>query len=216
MNWLRQGPRLGGRAMIALGLSVTAMPATAQTALVITIAGPASRGARADLSKDVVPAVITVGLASDIVGNPVRFSRTTFSRLPDVPAQLSITRPAGLPMAGTLTSGFGMRSHPLLGIRREHQGIDLAAPTGTPIRATADGIVGRAAWAGGYGLLVEVDSGGTQTRFGHMSRLAVSTGQSVKKGDVIGYVGATGLATGSHLHYEVRENGRAVNPLLGF
>lgn len=113
-----------------------------------------------------------------------------------------------------LTSGYGMRVHPVLGGRRAHKGIDLAAATGTPIRASADGVVEKADWFGGYGLFVELDHGGAmETRYGHMSRVAVAEGQQVRKGDIIGYVGTTGRSTGPHLHYEVRVNGEAVNPV---
>lgn len=113
-----------------------------------------------------------------------------------------------------LTSGFGMRTHPVLGGRRGHKGIDLASPTGTPIRATADGIVSRADWYSSYGLYVSLEHGGQiETRYGHMSRLNVAAGQQVKKGDIIGYVGSTGRSTGPHLHYEVRIVGTAVNPV---
>jgi murein DD-endopeptidase MepM/ murein hydrolase activator NlpD len=123
--------------------------------------------------------------------------------------------PAGLPLASArLTSGFGWRTHPLSGAWRPHSGVDLAAPYGSPIVATAGGVVGTAGWSGGYGLLVAVSHGdGVQTRYGHMSRLAVAPGQQVAAGQVIGYVGSTGDSTGPHLHYEVRIDGRAIDPL---
>ncbi|HIQ18610.1 M23 family metallopeptidase [Novosphingobium pituita] len=113
-----------------------------------------------------------------------------------------------------MSSGFGLRTHPIYGGLRAHKGVDLPAPTGTPIRATADGVVGKAERFGGYGLFVELEHGGNlETRYGHMSRIAVAEGQHVHKGDVIGYVGSTGHSTGPHLHYEVRVAGQAVNPL---
>lgn len=129
--------------------------------------------------------------------------------------QRAISVPSRMPLEGAaLTSGFGMRTHPVLGGRRQHQGIDLAAPTGTPVYATADGIVSRADWYSSYGLFISVNHGASmETRYAHMSRLAVSAGDSVKKGDLIGYVGSTGRSTGSHLHYEVRVDGIAVNPI---
>ncbi|MFM7378964.1 MAG: M23 family metallopeptidase [Erythrobacter sp.] len=129
--------------------------------------------------------------------------------------QRGISVPSRMPVEGAaLTSGFGMRAHPVLGGMRKHTGIDLAAPTGTPVYATADGIVSRADWFGGYGLYISVEHGASmQTRFGHLSRLAVAAGDSVKKGDLIGYVGSTGRSTGPHLHYEVRVEGIAVNPI---
>lgn len=114
----------------------------------------------------------------------------------------------------TLTSGFGLRVHPLSGELRNHDGIDLAAAFGTPVRATSDGIVEKASWFGGYGLFVALRTGpAMETRYGHMSRLLVTPGQSVRAGDIIGLVGSTGRSTGPHLHYEVRISGRPVNPL---
>lgn len=122
--------------------------------------------------------------------------------------------PSSAPLAHfRQTSAFGYRLHPILGIMKNHKGIDLAAAEGTPIRATADGTVTRAAWAGGYGLMVELNHGKhTETRYGHMSRLAVVPGERVTKDSVIGYVGSTGRSTGPHLHYEVLVDGRAVDP----
>lgn len=132
------------------------------------------------------------------------------------PARRAVAIPSLNPVEGVrLSSGYGMRTHPVLGGRRAHKGIDLAAPTGTPIRATADGTVNMADWNGGYGLYVELNHGGDlETRYGHMSRIAVAPGQQVRKGDVIGYVGSTGRSTGPHLHYEVRVAGQSVNPML--
>jgi murein DD-endopeptidase MepM/ murein hydrolase activator NlpD len=112
------------------------------------------------------------------------------------------------------SSGFGMRWHPVTGGRHEHKGIDLASPIGTPVHASGDGVVGRADWFSSYGLYVQIEHGGElETRYGHMSRLNVAAGQFVHRGDVIGYIGTTGRSTGPHLHYEVRVNGVAVNPL---
>ena len=127
----------------------------------------------------------------------------------------TVSVPSRMPLEGSrMTSGYGMRDHPILRQRRRHDGIDLAAPTGTPVYATADGIVGRADWFSSYGLYVSIDHGADlETRYAHMSRLAVSAGDRVRKGDVIGYVGSTGRSTGPHLHYEVRVDGVAVNPI---
>jgi murein DD-endopeptidase MepM/ murein hydrolase activator NlpD len=126
-----------------------------------------------------------------------------------------VSVPSLMPVAFTrMSSGFGMREHPILGGERMHTGVDLAAPVGTPVHAAADGVVEMAKWYGGYGLFVELDhGGGIETRDGHMSQLNVADGQHVHRGDVIGYVGTTGRSTGPHLHYEVRLNGTAVNPL---
>lgn len=114
----------------------------------------------------------------------------------------------------SLSSSYGMRVHPVTGKLARHNGIDIPAPHGTPIYATADGIVGRAQRLGGYGNYVEVEHGNAiQTRYGHMSSYVVNPGQQVKKGDIVGYVGSTGRSTGNHLHYEVRIEGAPVNPM---
>ena len=118
-----------------------------------------------------------------------------------------------MPVHGRLTSGFGERFHPILGYERFHAGLDLAAAAGTPIVAAADGKVVSAGWAGGYGRAVAIaHAGGIETKYGHMSRIAAFAGELVHRGDVIGYVGSTGLSTGPHLHFEVLKNGRPVNP----
>lgn len=118
------------------------------------------------------------------------------------------------PVAGRVVSGFGNRMHPILGYVRPHTGVDLAAPNGTPIFAADGGQVLQASYSGGYGNSILIyHGGGFATFYAHMSGFAVGTGQMVKRGQVIGYVGATGLATGPHLHFEVRINGIAQNPL---
>lgn len=111
------------------------------------------------------------------------------------------------------SSGFGYRRAPMRGASRNHKGIDIPGPIGTPIYATADGFVGRAQWVSGYGKYVEINHGNAvQTRYGHLSAMNVQPGQRIRKGDVLGYMGSTGRSTGSHLHYEVRIAGEAVNP----
>jgi len=125
--------------------------------------------------------------------------------------------PSAFPLhnAVNFTSAFGVRSDPFRGRAAMHPGIDLAGPMGTPVYATADGIVGRSEWnSGGYGNLVEIDHGqGIQTRYGHLSQRIAQPGQRIHRGDLIGLMGSTGRSTGSHLHYEVRIDGRAVNPV---
>ncbi len=117
------------------------------------------------------------------------------------------------PVPGPITSRFGMRRHPILGYRRLHAGMDFRARHGTPIVAVTDGRVTSAGRAGGCGITVKLNhGGGMETRYCHMSRMAVRRGQSVRRGQVIGYVGSTGLSTGPHLHYEMYRNGRAINP----
>jgi len=117
------------------------------------------------------------------------------------------------PVPGGTSSRFGMRRHPILGYRRMHSGLDFRASYGTPIVAVTDGRVSGAGRMGGCGNAVRLDhGGGLQTRYCHMSRMAVRSGQSVRRGQVIGYVGSTGLSTGAHLHYEMYRSGRAVDP----
>lgn len=118
------------------------------------------------------------------------------------------------PVAGRITSGYGMRRHPILGYSRMHSGVDYGAAWGTPIFAVADGVVAFSGRRGGHGNYVRVDhGGGVGTGYGHMSRIAVGSGTPVRAGQVIGYVGSTGLSTGPHLHFEAYRNGRTVNPL---
>ncbi|MDB5688717.1 MAG: peptidase [Sphingomonas bacterium] len=118
-----------------------------------------------------------------------------------------------MPVSGRLTSGFGMRRHPLLRFARMHAGMDIAAPRGSPIVAATDGVVDFAGWHGGHGKFVRIaHGGGLGTGYGHMSSIVVRSGTRVRQGQVIGYVGSTGLSTGPHLHYEVYRGGRAVNP----
>jgi murein DD-endopeptidase MepM/ murein hydrolase activator NlpD len=106
-----------------------------------------------------------------------------------------------------------MRLHPILGFSRMHAGIDFGAPVGTPVFAAGDGVVVKAAWAGGYGRWLQIKhSGGYETGYGHLSRWAVKAGQHVHQGQVVAYVGSTGLSTGPHLHYETMLNGKKMNP----
>jgi murein DD-endopeptidase MepM/ murein hydrolase activator NlpD len=123
--------------------------------------------------------------------------------------------PRGLPVNGYVTDGFGMRRNPFNGEGREvHEGLDIAVDFGTPVTATADGLVIYSAPHAGYGNLVIVyHSNGITSRYGHLSRISVEAGQRVKRGDQIGNVGSTGRSTGPHVHYEIRENDQAVDPL---
>lgn len=136
----------------------------------------------------------------------------------EIPAPMAgrqgINIPSRMPLTtARFTSDYGMRTHPVTGRRAGHKGIDMAAPTGTPIYATADGTIDMAEWYGGYGNFIKIEHGGDlETRYGHLSKLNVRPGQEVKKGDLIGFVGSTGRSTGPHLHYEVRIAGEAVDP----
>lgn len=122
------------------------------------------------------------------------------------------------PCGGRITSYFGYRIHPIFKTKIYHTGVDIGAPMGTPIRAANSGRVIYTGWYGGYGKVVIIDHGNvkgrpTSTLYAHQSRIAASNGQNVSRGQIIGYVGSTGYSTGPHLHFEVRINGRPVNPL---
>ena len=120
------------------------------------------------------------------------------------------------PVSGArLTSGFGMRRHPLLGYSKMHTGVDFGVPSGTPIKAAGSGVIESAGRLGAYGIAVKIKhTGKYETLYAHMSRLAtgIRAGVKVNQGQTIGYVGSTGRSTGPHLHYEVRANDRPVNP----
>jgi murein DD-endopeptidase MepM/ murein hydrolase activator NlpD len=117
------------------------------------------------------------------------------------------------PVTGTITSPFGWRSNPFGGSPEFHQGLDIAAPTGTTVTAAASGTVIMAQWYGGYGNYILIDhGGGFSTGYGHLSAIYVSNGQAVKRGQAIGAVGSTGASTGPHLHFEVRIDGKPVDP----
>ncbi|MDX6693447.1 MAG: hypothetical protein QOF02_1050 [Blastocatellia bacterium] len=123
--------------------------------------------------------------------------------------------PSIWPVVGPLRSGVGVRSNPFGGSSLEfHKGQDISAPTGTPVSATADGVVVIAGWVRGYGNGIYIDHGnGISTRYGHLSRIDVVVGQTIKRGEHLGLVGSTGRSTGPHLHYEVRIDGQPVSPL---
>ncbi len=207
--------------------------ATACAAFMVSAASPAfANTANANASADIIEPV-REARNDDAANNDQRFKslfagwtaleRTTptLGMGADIAAfsspipQRAISVPSRMPLEGAqLTSNYGMRTHPVLGGRRKHTGIDLAAPTGTPIYATADGVIGRADWYSSYGLYISINHGASmETRYAHLSRLAVAAGDNVRKGDLIGYVGSTGRSTGPHLHYEVRVDGLAVNPI---
>jgi murein DD-endopeptidase MepM/ murein hydrolase activator NlpD len=128
--------------------------------------------------------------------------------------QLAAATPSIWPTHGWLSSSTGNRADPFTGEKDYHPGLDISADKGDPVYSTANGKVVNASAAGNYGNLVIVDHGyGLETRYGHLSAFKVTVGQDVKRGDLLGLVGATGRATGAHLHYEVRANGRILNPL---
>ncbi len=155
----------------------------------------------------------TFGVLRDLLGG-------LESRLRNVRADverrqaLAAATPSIWPALGWVTGWFGNRSDPFTGEAGFHQGIDISLDKGQPVYATADGVVEAASYTGDYGNLIILQHDfGLTTRYGHLSRYAVKLGQEVTRGQVIGYVGATGRATGAHLHYEILANGKLLNPL---
>ena len=197
--------RTGLGAVAALAATVSASPALANASANADISAPL-RAAQSEKP---------TALGSRDEQFKALFSRWQSLETGSLPTTSAVSIPARAPLDSLrMTSNFGLRWHPVTGGRRQHEGVDLASPVGTPIHATADGTVAKADWFGGYGLFVQLEHGGAlQTRYGHMSRLNVAAGQHVHKGDIIGYVGTTGRSTGPHLHYEVRVNGQPVNPI---
>ena len=153
--------------------------------------------------------MIRVARAANLVGaavGPQLAPGSAGAMLGEIPSQL----PFSLRL---LSSGFGSRTHPILGGVRTHAGLDFAAPYGSAVAATAAGRVAVAGWSGSYGNLVVIDhGGGVETRYAHLSRISVAKGQQIESGQEVGRVGSTGRSTGPHLHYEVRVEGRAINP----
>lgn len=124
-----------------------------------------------------------------------------------------LATPVGMPVNGNITSPYGMREHPKTMVEEFHSGIDITASTGTPVKATADGIVSFSGWNGGSGNLVVLEHGfGYSTFYAHNKMNLVKVGQRVRRGDIIGYIGSTGNATGPHVHYEIWKDGNPVNP----
>ncbi len=125
-----------------------------------------------------------------------------------------LATPSGWPVAGRITSGYGVREHPKYGKQMFHSGIDISIPQGTPVNVTADGIISFAGWADRGGNIVVVEHGyGFSSAYAHNSKIKVKIGQMVKRGDVIAYSGSTGVSTGPHVHYEVWKSGQSINPV---
>jgi murein DD-endopeptidase MepM/ murein hydrolase activator NlpD len=146
---------------------------------------------------------------SDVISNFEEISQYI-----DEQRQVFRATPVAWPAVGRVTSAFGQRNDPFSREEGEfHQGIDIANMLGTPIRATADGVVRVASWHGGYGRLIIIDHGrGYRTHYAHNAKILVSVGDRVKRGQIIGYMGTSGHSTGYHVHYEVWHNGRIMNP----
>lgn len=207
--------------MIATSKNVFSRAAWGLAALASLAATPAQANTATSAS-----ASVEVKAATETAGSPLGKADGQFQELfakwetldrtsGTTAPRVSISIPSRMPLQDAkATSDFGMRTHPVLGGRRAHKGIDLAAPTGTPVYATADGLVQMAQWYSSYGNYIQIGHGSDlETRYAHLSRIAVSEGSMVRKGDLIGYVGSTGRSTGPHLHYEVRVGGVAVDPV---
>jgi murein DD-endopeptidase MepM/ murein hydrolase activator NlpD len=202
------------RSMASLFAAFGLLTAAAAPAFADTVVAPQMGGKMVDVAEGA--ALDSIDDAAAVSGGDDAFHAMFMGwKKQDAIGQGVIAVPSAKPInAATFTSGYGVRSDPFRHSAAMHAGIDLAAPQGTAVYATADGIVDKAEWSNGYGNLVEVAHGkGVQTRFGHLSRILVHSGQLVHRGDLIALVGSTGRSTGPHLHYEVRIDGHAVNPV---
>lgn len=194
---------LWGKRLLAAGLAAT-LPTPVLAGSAETLSATTAQDAPTE-----APARVIFGRALDLTGQAPVVSR---------PVPAPVARGTTLSGKGVrptaITSGFGMRRHPILGQWRSHLGVDMAAPSGSPVLSPGAGTVRSAGWQGGYGLTVTVEhANGIVTRYAHLSGVAVSSGQRIGKGAVIGLVGSTGRSTGAHLHYETWVNGQPVNPL---
>lgn len=198
--------KTGLAALASFVLSMTANPALAnETATAAQITG----AVKADSPATTGDEEFTELFASwkDLEASPA-------AGISGISPRAKVSIPSVMPLNDArLSSGFGMRTHPVLGGQRQHAGIDLASPSGTPVYATADGLVSKAERFSSYGNFIAIEHGGEmQTRYAHLSGYVVAAGEHVVKGQLIGYVGSTGRSTGPHLHYEVRVAGAAVDP----
>ncbi len=148
--------------------------------------------------------------------NQIKLTMESVGEIKDYLSQqkdLYLATPKGWPVSGRISSPYGYREHPKTGLREFHSGMDIATDPGTPVKATADGIVSFAGWSGGSGNLVALEHGdGFSTYYAHNRLVVVKAGQKVKRGDILSYVGSTGNSTGPHLHYEVWKEGKSLNP----
>ncbi len=203
---------LGARAALdpSLQRSLDKLPAVVKSR---AMGGPTAGSALTSMAPGLTSPENTFALLKDLLQGLESRLQTVRSDV-DKRNNLAAATPSIWPTHGWLSSSMGNRADPFTGERDFHPGLDISADKGDPIYATADGSVTHAASAGNYGNLVIVDHGyGLETRYGHMSVFKVKVGQKVKRGDLLGLVGSTGRATSSHLHYEVRANGRILNPL---
>jgi murein DD-endopeptidase MepM/ murein hydrolase activator NlpD len=203
---------LGAKAALdpSLQASMDKLPAVVRNR---AMGGPSASAALTTVTPGLTSPENTFGLLKDLLQGLESRLQTVRSDV-DKRNQLAAATPSIWPTHGWLSSTMGNRSDPLTGEKDFHPGLDISADKGDPVYATADGKVSNASAAGNYGNLVTLDHGyGLETRYGHLSAFKVKAGQDVKRGDLLGLVGSTGRTTGNHLHYEVRANGRILNPL---
>lgn len=203
---------LGAKAALdpALQNSMDKLPAVVRNR---AMGGPGAGEALTSLTPGLSSPENTFSMLKDLLQGLESRLQTVRSNV-DRRNSLAAATPSIWPTHGWLSSSMGNRADPLTGEKDFHPGLDISADKGDPVYATADGKVTNAAMAGNYGNLIVIDHGfGIETRYGHLSAFKVRDGQDVKRGDLLGLVGATGRTTGSHLHYEVRANGRILNPL---
>jgi murein DD-endopeptidase MepM/ murein hydrolase activator NlpD len=203
---------LGAKAALdpSLQNSMDKLPAVVKNR---AMGGPTANTAIALVTPGLTTPENTFGLLKDLLTGLEDRLQTVRTDV-DKRNQLAAATPSIWPTHGWLSSTMGNRADPFTGERDFHPGLDISADKGDPVYATADGTVVNASAAGNYGNLVVLDHGyGLETRYGHLSAFKVKLGQTVKRGDLVGLVGSTGRATSSHLHYEVRANGRILNPL---
>jgi len=203
---------LGARAALDPSLqdSMDKLPAVIKSR---AMGGPTAAAALTSMAPGLTSPENTFALLKDLLAGLESRLQTVRSDV-DKRNQLAAATPSIWPTHGWLSSSMGNRADPLTGEKDFHPGLDISADKGDPVYSTADGRVTHATSAGNYGNLVIVDHGyGLETRYGHLSMFKVTIDQKVKRGDLLGLVGSTGRTTGSHLHYEVRANGRILNPL---
>lgn len=203
---------LGAKAALdpALQNSMDKLPAVVKNR---AMGGPSASAALTTLTPGLASPETTFGVLKDLLQGLESRLQSVRSDV-DKRNSLAAATPSIWPTHGWLSSSMGNRADPLTGEKDFHPGLDISADKGDPVYATADGKVAGAAMAGNYGNLVVIDHGyGIETRYGHLSAFKVRDGQMVKRGDLLGLVGSTGRTTGPHLHYEVRANGRILNPL---
>jgi murein DD-endopeptidase MepM/ murein hydrolase activator NlpD len=203
---------LGAKAALdpSLQRSMDKLPAVVKSR---AMGGPTAATALTSMAPGLTSPENTFALLKDLLQSLESRLQTVRSEV-DKRNQLAAATPSIWPTHGWLSSSMGNRADPLTGEKDFHPGLDISADKGDPVYSTADGKVTHAASAGNYGNLVIVEHGyGLETRYGHLSAFKVKVGQEVKRGDLLGLVGSTGRTTGAHLHYEVRANGRILNPL---